>query len=177
MIKTMLIPTDGSDHAKKAVTLGSDMAARYNARLILVHSLMTGASSEELNRLATRSKLNKSQQNLLDNYEKDFQLEVAAAGASTGFTHAPPPRELTEAIGLQLLDRAESAAAKAGVKDVSSFLVNGDPAKAILEIAENHNVNMIVMGSRGLSDFKGLILGSISHKVSAHCNCTCVTVK
>jgi len=36
---------------------------------------------------------------------------------------------------------------------------------------------MIVMGSRGLSDFKGLLLGSISHKVSAQAECTCVTVK
>ena len=177
MIKTMLIPTDGSDHAKKAITLGCDMAARYNARLILVHSLMTGASSEKLNTLATRSKLKKSQQDLLDNYERDFQMEVAAAGAATGFLHAPPPRELTEAIGLQIIEKAERAATKAGVKVVSSFMVNGDPADAILEIAEKNNVNMIVMGSRGLSDFKGLILGSISHKVSAQSNCTCVTVK
>jgi len=36
---------------------------------------------------------------------------------------------------------------------------------------------MIVMGSRGLSDARALFLGSVSHKMTNHAECTCVTVK
>ena len=56
-------------------------------------------------------------------------------------------------------------------------MVEGDPAEVVLDLATKHKADMIVMGSRGLSDFKGLLLGSISHKVSAQAECTCITVK
>ncbi|MBT6912793.1 MAG: universal stress protein, partial [Rhodospirillaceae bacterium] len=52
-----------------------------------------------------------------------------------------------------------------------------DPAEAILDLAARHKASMIVMGSRGLSDVKGLLLGSTSHKVNAQAGCTCVSVK
>ena len=46
-----------------------------------------------------------------------------------------------------------------------------------LEIADSEDVGMIFMGSRGLSDARALFLGSVSHKVTNHAACTCVTVK
>ena len=46
-----------------------------------------------------------------------------------------------------------------------------------MDCAEYEGVNMIVLGSRGLSDLKGFFLGSVSHKVSSRAECTCVTVK
>ena len=55
--------------------------------------------------------------------------------------------------------------------------VDGKPAEQILEVAGSEGVDMIVMGSRGLSDAKALFLGSVSHKVANHATCTCVTVK
>ena len=36
---------------------------------------------------------------------------------------------------------------------------------------------MIVMGSRGFGDLKGLLMGSVSHKVSNQSPITCITVK
>ncbi len=177
MIKTILVATDGSEHAKKALALASDLGAKYGARLLLVHVLLTNARSETLRALATRRGLSKVQRDLLENYEVDFHREVAAAGAAVGFVTVPPPRELVEAIGGQIMERAEKAAQKAGVNKISKFTLEGDPAEIILELAAKNKASMIVMGSRGLSDFKGLLLGSISHKVSAQAECTCVTVK
>jgi len=177
MIKTILVATDGSDHAKKALSLASDLGAKYGARLVLVHVLLTNARSETLRALSTRRGLSKKQRDLLDNYEADFQIEVAAAGGDVGFVTIPPPRDLVETIGKQIMERAEKIAAKAGVKKTSPIIVEGEPADVILDLAASNKADMIVMGSRGLSDFKGLLLGSISHKVSAQAEGTCVTVK
>jgi nucleotide-binding universal stress UspA family protein len=41
----------------------------------------------------------------------------------------------------------------------------GHVAKAIVEAAEANDIDLIVMGSRGLSDIQGLLLGSVTHKV------------
>jgi nucleotide-binding universal stress UspA family protein len=41
----------------------------------------------------------------------------------------------------------------------------GHVAEAIVEIAEAKGMDLIVMGSRGLSDVRGLMLGSVTHKV------------
>ena len=179
MIKTILVATDGSDHAKKALTLASDLGVKYGAKLILLHVPLFNVRSEILQTVSTRSGLTKNLRDLLDNYEVDFQLGVAAAGmwagAGTGF--APPPRELVEVIGQQIMTRAEKIASKAGVKKVTSIIAEGDPADIILDTATTCKADMIILGSRGLSDFKGLLFGSVSHKVSGQAECTCVTVK
>ncbi len=177
MLKTILVATDGSDHARKALLLASDLAAKYDARLVLTHVLLSNARSETLRALANRRGLPKRLRDLLETYEVDFYKEYAAAGAESGFIPIPPPRELVEAIGQQIIDRAEKIAAKAGVKKTTTVMVQGDPAEVILDLAASNKANMIVLGSRGLSDFKGLFLGSVSHKVSAQASCSCVTVK
>jgi nucleotide-binding universal stress UspA family protein len=51
------------------------------------------------------------------------------------------------------------------VKDIQSTVVQGDPANRIMEFAKTEGVDMIVIGSRGLTGMKGVLLGSVSHKV------------
>jgi len=51
MLKTILVSTDGSDHAGKAVAFASDLAAKYGAELIILHVLLRGHLPEELRRL------------------------------------------------------------------------------------------------------------------------------
>jgi len=174
MIKTILVPVDGSDHAGKALSLASDLAAKYRARIILLHALLWFTRAETLRRLANRRALSRQMRDLLDSYESDLRMAMEAEAA---FVPVPAPRELLEAIGRQILDRAMAAAKKAGVKKVAAVMVGGDPADAILERAKREKADMIVLGSRGLGDFKGLMLGSVSHKVGSRAACTCVTVK
>lgn len=177
MLKSILVATDGSDHAAKAVTLASDLGAKYGARLILAHVRLWHARSDTLHALADRRALSKKLKTLLDEYEGEYLMEMARAGVPTGFNSAPPPFELVEVIGKQITTRAEKAAIKAGVKKISTVMADGDPADAILEIAEKEKPDMIILGSRGLSDLEGIFLGSVSHKVSARADTTCVTVK
>lgn len=177
MLKTIVAATDGSDHAAKALGLAADLAAKYGAKLVLLHVLMSNARSETLQALADRKRLSAAQVALLDNYEADFQTAMMSAGGATGYVPAPPPPELLKAIGAQILEDAEKAARGAGVTDVGTATYGGDAADAILDCADKQKADTIVLGSRGLSDFKGFFLGSVSHKVSNHATCTCVTVK
>ncbi len=53
----------------------------------------------------------------------------------------------------------------------------GNVAKEILKIAEDEQVDMIIMGNRGLGAFSGTLLGSVSSKVLSHAKCSVLIVK
>ena len=48
---------------------------------------------------------------------------------------------------------------------------------SLISYAESHNVNLIIMGSRGLGGFKKLLLGSVAMGVSQHSKCPVLIVK
>jgi nucleotide-binding universal stress UspA family protein len=79
--------------------------------------------------------------------------------------------------GRELLTSLSSIAeAKFGTK-VETILEEGDPQKAILDTAKKSDANMIVIGSRGLSQIKELLLGSVSHSITKHANIPVLIVK
>jgi nucleotide-binding universal stress UspA family protein len=56
-------------------------------------------------------------------------------------------------------------------------VLEGPPAEAILRVAEIRKVDLIVMGTRGLGQLKGLLLGSQSQKVLTHAQCPVLLVR
>ena len=103
---------------------------------------------------------------------RDQTLVIGGAALTA---HARP-EELADA-GSSVIEFAEEYAQKRGVKAISGVVKSGDPAQRIIESARENRSDMIVMGSRGLSNIGGLLLGSVSHKVTNIAPCTCVTVK
>ena len=85
--------------------------------------------------------------------------------------------EELEHAGRQLLEAAKLAARERGITDVEGSLHQGDPARVILEQAKALGADAIVMGSRGLSDIAGLIVGSVSHKISHTAPCHVISVR
>ena len=75
----------------------------------------------------------------------------------------------------QLSAGVESAAAEMPGTDVSGRLLVGSPASAILREAED--ASMVVLGSRGLGGFRGLLLGSVGQQVSSHASVPVVVVR
>lgn len=76
----------------------------------------------------------------------------------------------------------EHAAAELTAADVKASCrvdsaVQGHTARAILAAAEADGADAIVMGSRGLSDLQGLLLGSVTHKVIQLSHCTVVVAR
>lgn len=72
------------------------------------------------------------------------------------------PADATRLVGDAVkLIRDAGVSAKGHLSDVGA----GHVAKAIVDTASAHQIDLIVMGSRGLSDVQGLLLGSVTHKV------------
>jgi nucleotide-binding universal stress UspA family protein len=73
------------------------------------------------------------------------------------------PREDVEAT----LSSAADSIKEAGV-NVETFAREGDPADAILDVAEEQNADLIVVGNKGMTGAKRFLLGSVPNKVSHH---------
>jgi len=102
-------------------------------------------------------------------YEAKLDIvEVVDTAALLGMGVAPIPGEVIQQVYNKAkndVDSAKSKAQQQGVKEVESVVLEGDPATAILEYASKNGVDLIVTGSRGLSTFKRIILGSVSTKI------------
>ncbi|KAA0011234.1 universal stress protein [Billgrantia pellis] len=86
-------------------------------------------------------------------------------------------RQEREDIGHQVVEKAAEIARSLGVTKIETVIGQGDPARTIVSEARRRGVDAIVMGSRGLSDLRGLMVGSVSHKVSHVAECTVITVR
>lgn len=174
MFRTILVASDGSDHARKALQVASDLAARYEAKLILLHVLGIGPVPEAIVRMADTEHLTdpvRPRPNDVANIQAS--LAVSESGAET----RAHQNRVRQAVSEKVLGEAERIARSAGVSDISIESAHGDAADQILECAKRNSADLIVMGSRGLSNIKGLLLGSVSHKVCQRSECSCITVK
>lgn len=61
--------------------------------------------------------------------------------------------------------------------EVHTEILEGSPAEAILDVAKTREVDLIVMGSRGIGRLKGLLIGSQSQKVVQHALCPVLIVR
>ena len=77
--------------------------------------------------------------------------------------------------GWQILDEQTADFDKLGVA-IKKQLINGNPGNKITEFAKLNDFTHIVLGSRGLTNLQGLVMGSVSHRVlhQAHCPVTLV---
>ena len=72
------------------------------------------------------------------------------------------------AKALQLLEDYKSQAIESGIKDVKTISREGNAGAEILHIAEEENVDTIVIGSKGVKSIKEFLLGGVSYKLAHH---------
>ena len=77
--------------------------------------------------------------------------------------------------GNVILERAMEMVPEGVEKE--SFSDTGSPAVVVLDFAESNNIDLIVMGSRGLGVVKGVLLGSVSQYVVEQAKCPVLVVK
>ncbi|HEY3020034.1 MAG TPA: universal stress protein [Solirubrobacteraceae bacterium] len=76
----------------------------------------------------------------------------------------------------RILDDAASGLRGAGV-DVESHAQRGDPADAIIRVAEDENADLIIVGNKGMTGAKRFLLGSVPDKISHHAPCSVMIVR
>jgi nucleotide-binding universal stress UspA family protein len=85
----------------------------------------------------------------------------------------PSDDELREASAQVLTDALEAVGGSDGV-EVSTHVGAGGPASVLVEVAKD--AEMLVIGSRGLGGFRGMLLGSVTQQVIAHAPCPIMVI-
>ncbi len=145
MFATIVVGTDGSETAGKAVEQAVELAAALKARLLVVSAFEPVAPS----------RLREEAQQV----PPDVQWMVN-------------PREDVDAT----LGGAAQVADAHGVT-AEPFARQGDPADAILDVAEEENADLIVVGNKGMTGAKRFLLGSVPNKVSHHAPCSVLIIR
>jgi nucleotide-binding universal stress UspA family protein len=83
------------------------------------------------------------------------------------------PREDVQSV----LDAEADRIRQAGVSDVETYAREGDPADAILDVAEEKGADLIVVGNKGMTGARRFLLGSVPNKVSHHAPCNVMIVR
>ena len=147
MPKRIIVPVDGSTHALRALDVAADLATQRGQKICLVHVVPSGGLPQGMEHWAATENVHDSPRWLYD-----------------------------EGVAQNVLTAAADRIADRPSLQVEQVVDRGDPPKCIIAISRADDVAMVVMGCRGLSDFAGLVLGSVAHKVSHGAKCPVVTV-
>ena len=145
MFSSIVVGTDGSETAAKAVLQATELARQVGASV----SLVSAYEPVSGNRLREERR----------EVPKDLEWMVN-------------PREDVEATLKEAAENVEGA----GVK-VDTFAREGDPADAILDVAEETKADLIVVGNKGMTGTKRFLLGSVPNKVSHHAPCSVLIIR
>lgn len=100
------------------------------------------------------------------------RVEAEKLDAPTDVQHEIGPREDVNLI----LDAAAAAAKREGL-EVQTHPVEGNPADAILTVAEETGADLIVVGNKGMTGARRFLLGSVPNNVSHNAPCSVIIVR
>jgi nucleotide-binding universal stress UspA family protein len=145
MFRSIVVGTDGSDTAGKAVQEAIDLAKSVGASVYVV------SAYEPVPQARLREEARQA--------PEDLQWMIN-------------PREDVDST----LSDAADQVREAGL-DVETFAREGDPADAILDVAEERDADLIVVGNKGMTGARRFLLGSVPNKVSHHAPCSVLIVR
>jgi nucleotide-binding universal stress UspA family protein len=148
MVSHVLVAVDGSSHADRAVEFAAEFAVKYEADLTILNVV---------------------------SYASTVPLALGAYAELEGLY--AESRSVLQTAGERIVESASERARRLGVATLSTAVELGSPAQTICETAKEIGADVVVMGRRGLGDFSGLFLGSVTHKVAHTADCTVITVK
>jgi nucleotide-binding universal stress UspA family protein len=147
MYKKILVATDGSEPAKHAVEYAAETAEKYGANLLILTVVPPPAV------IFTD----------VGGFTADYSLDYGKAITSYH-------------VGV-LEDAKKSLKEKYPELNVSTQIKKGYVAKKIVKASEDSEVDLIVIGSRGLGRLAGWFLGSVTNYVVNHCTKPILVVK
>jgi nucleotide-binding universal stress UspA family protein len=138
MFKTVVLALDGSEHAERALQTVAKLVEDGAVDTIHLLNVVPPRASEMV--LSAES------------YIEIEHAYVATLGYETD-------------LGRELVARAAQRLKAVGASWIHEHVISGDPAKRVVDLAEEVDADLIVMGRRGLGGFTGALLGSVTRRV------------
>jgi nucleotide-binding universal stress UspA family protein len=144
----ILVPVDGSGPSKNAAYYGISLAEKYNAKLIVLNV------------------------DNLRSLKKTFSSFITAP--TYGTEDMERKKEEMQKFLDEILKLAEENSVEVKIQIIDE---SGSVIHAILEYAENEKTDLIIVGTRGHSKVKKLLLGSVAEGVVTYAHCAVLVVK
>lgn len=148
-IRRILLATDGSDHSLRAAEQVQSVFGTHGVEVTVLHVLQRLAVA-----LPGLAAVGAGIPVLPDGPADEEQASLAEHGLNLTAT----------VLGLEK-------------HQVQTLMREGDPAEEIVRVAKEGRYDLIVLGSRGLSGWKGLLMGSVSKRVVSMAGCSVLVVK
>lgn len=148
MYNRILVPVDDSEMSFRATHHAADIASKNGSVITVMHVLPLGKSHVDTSFFSP------------DPYGK---IQQAIVEESRGQARETLRKVIGDLSGYKL--------------DITAEITTGCPADEICKKVKEGGYDLLIMGSRGLGDFKGLIRGSVSNRVSRHADCPVLIVR
>lgn len=176
MINRIVLPVDGSDHALRAAAFAGDIASKYGADVIVLHVIDRNRLTEaeehmaEVEHVAERGR---GQPPWVANVPAELAAMLQPAETSD------QKERMLGYLAEQVVQAATERLEEHGVPGdrIRVIFKNGKAVRRILETIDEERADLVITGSRGLSDLGGAIEGSVSHRVTHLAPCSAITVK
>jgi nucleotide-binding universal stress UspA family protein len=177
-MKRILVPTDGSQHAKAALKVACDLAHANEAQLLLLHVLLRKKEVEEILAMPESATLDAAIDEELRAAlrQSPHPHPAAEVMADPDAPDHPAPVEALRALGEVILNAAVAECATHGIDAERLKSGDGDPSDAILAAVRDVKADTVVMGSRGLGGLEAFTFGSVSHKVARDAAASVISV-
>ncbi|HEX7066405.1 MAG TPA: universal stress protein [Bacillales bacterium] len=172
----LLVAFDGSDGSMKALEHGMNYAKENSAELTVLSVIKNQKKSEDIPAQGNPSSTFMAGGNGM------YQVAPKGINAQAErMEHVPrmteeQRQEVINSKGEEVLREAKNRLKKESVR-FETAVMEGDAAEEIDKYALAHEADLIVIGHRGLSGLKKLVLGSVSQKVVEKSNCPVLVVK
>ncbi len=147
MIKKILVATDASAASGRAVSFAARLSVQHEAELLILNVI------------------------------RDMQLpeELKDAPEFESFLNARD--DLMRHAAEQILKTAKQKAKKEGARNIQTAIGSGDPATSVAGFARRRKVDLIVVGTRGLSKMNAAAMGSVSRKLLDLSDVNCLVIR
>jgi nucleotide-binding universal stress UspA family protein len=146
-IKTILLPTDGSECSAKAMAYALSFAKQYGGRIVALHVI-----------------------------DQRWEEQTRVAFAEVGQDLTQKIRNGYAEEARRILQEVADAGGRAGVP-VEPRVVTGIPFNDIVRIGKELPADLIIMGTHGRTGVTHLLMGSVAEKVVRRAPCPVLTVR
>ena len=149
-------------------------------RCIVVGTDFSETAGTAVERAAELAKLSGATLHIVTGFKPSISTSVAASSLEAmAFGGASVLADAETQLGEEIdsaLSRLAKDLANDGVQ-VQTHGVAGDPADALLDVAEKVDADLLVVGNRGMSGAKRFLIGSVANSVTHHAPCSVLVVQ